>query len=61
MKSYRPTRPAIICLVALHTGPLTLEGRLWRFGRRFFSAATVNELIGLGLAERTGDIVRMAT
>jgi len=56
-RRYAPTKASIICLVALQIGPLVKEGRIWRFGRRFFSAATVNELIEAGLAIRNGDLV----
>jgi hypothetical protein len=55
---YAPTKAAVICLVALSIGPLTLEGRLWRFDRRFFSPRTVNDLIALGMAVRHGNEVR---
>jgi hypothetical protein len=57
---YAPTKAAIICLAALSIGPLTREGRYWRFGRRFFGAVVVNDLIARGMAVRTGDIVRLA-
>ena len=58
MKTYAPTKAEIICLTALSIGPLILEGRMWRFERRFFSHRTVNGLIELGLAVRIRDVVR---
>ncbi len=60
MKSYAPTKATVVCLVALSLGPLKREGRLWRFGRRFFAAATVKELIDQGWAVREGDEVRLS-
>jgi hypothetical protein len=61
MKSYRPTKASIICLVALSIGPLVQEGNMWRFDRRFFSSKTVNDLVALGLAVRCGNQVRAAS
>ena len=60
VKSYAPTKATIICMTALSIGPLTLEGNLWRFGRRFLSPLTVNDLIANGLAVRDGNEVRSA-
>lgn len=57
---YAPTKATVICLVALSIGPLTFEGRLWRFEQRFFSPRTVNHLIAIGMAVRDGNEVRYA-
>ncbi len=52
------THAATICLTALSRGPLKLDGRGWKFGRRHFAFGTVAELIAVGLAVRVGDKVR---
>jgi len=53
----------VICLAALQRAPLVAHrsapqcGPHYRFGRRLFSADTVNTLIAAGLAERQGNKV----
>jgi hypothetical protein len=51
-------RPSLdVCRAALARGPLTRDGKHWRFGRRRFSNATVKQLIDDGAAVRDGDTV----
>jgi hypothetical protein len=52
-----------ICRAALARGILTMRtgrngGLMWAFGKRLFSPATVNFLIGRGEAIRDGNTVR---
>ena len=49
-----------LCLIALTQGPLIRNGRQWRFGRRYFSNATVRRLLDEGAAVLIGDTVRSA-
>jgi hypothetical protein len=49
-----------VCREALRRGPLVMENKGWRFGRRRFWTGTVSELIDLGEAVRDGNIVRAA-
>jgi hypothetical protein len=50
-----------ICRAALARSPLIRRGRMWAFGKRLFSVAVVNWLIGRGDAVRVGNEVRANT
>jgi hypothetical protein len=45
----------------LERGPLIRHNRHWRFGRRLFSNATVNQLVAEGLAVRDGETIRRSS
>jgi hypothetical protein len=51
---------AEVCRAALERGPLIRHRKHWRFGRRLFSNATVNQLIAEGAAVRDGATIRRA-
>jgi hypothetical protein len=52
-------KSAAICRAALARSPLTLSRNgMWAFGKRMFSSATINWLIGRGEAVRVGNVVR---
>ena len=49
-----------VCRAAIARGPLIRDGKVWRYGRRRFSNATVKHLIEEGTAIRDGRTVRLA-
>lgn len=54
--------PAIVLArAAIRQAPLTRAGRRWAFQRgRYFSNATVRQLLDAGMAVRRGDVVEAA-
>lgn len=57
-RRYAPKSSADICRAALRLGELKLNPKGWKFRRRVFTKATVNELIASGEAVRVGEVVR---